>query len=524
MLFVLQRCPIGSSSGSFSGQMAGFGPCRIEWIHPPDLPQPDAHRPESPDNTRYGHSTHPATATVVNAAAPESPQIVSEILSPELPTTVDAARARITAAWSRDETEAINELLAQASLPPAERELVLAAASDLVARVRAKADDQSAVESFMREYDLSSEEGVLLMCVAEALLRIPDAETADKLIRDKLGDANWKKHVGASESLFVNASTWGLMLTGRTGRAWPKRRDRNFVGAFAAAGRTCRRTGDPPGRAPGDAHHGPPVRHGPHDRRGPGAVARRRNTPPTAIPMTCSARPRSPAPMPSATCKPIATRSSRSASSGPWPRRARCAVDLDQAVGHPSALRRSQRVRDPCRTDPARARTGAAWPRRQGIGMTIDAEEADRLELSLDLIGAVFARSIAGRLERIRPCRAGLPETRAVRDRLAGRDWRARPVAADACAWSRAPTGIPRSSARRSEGLVGYPVFTRKPNTDVSYLACARQTVRDRRRTDLPAVRHAQCAHDCSDPTFCPRSARTSTSACTAWATISTTK
>src|SRR5690606_39765174 len=60
-----------------------------------------------------------------------------------------------------------------------------------------------------------SEEGVLLMCVAEALLRIPDQETADKLIRDKLGDADWEKHLGQSESVLVNASTWGLMLTGR---------------------------------------------------------------------------------------------------------------------------------------------------------------------------------------------------------------------------------------------------------------------------------------------------------------------
>src|SRR3546814_4895888 len=66
----------------------------------------------------------------------------------------------------------------------------------------------------MRQYDLSSEEGVLLMCVAEALLRIPDGDTADRLIRDKLGDADWDSHLGQSDSLFVNASTWGLMLTG----------------------------------------------------------------------------------------------------------------------------------------------------------------------------------------------------------------------------------------------------------------------------------------------------------------------
>src|SRR5690606_17436996 len=70
------------------------------------------------------------------------------------------------------------------------------------------------IEAFMRQYDLGSEEGVLLMCVAEALLRIPDQETTDKLIRDKLGDADWKRHMGQSHSVLVNASTWGLMLTG----------------------------------------------------------------------------------------------------------------------------------------------------------------------------------------------------------------------------------------------------------------------------------------------------------------------
>jgi RHH-type proline utilization regulon transcriptional repressor/proline dehydrogenase/delta 1-pyrroline-5-carboxylate dehydrogenase len=140
--------------------------------------------------------------------------VTQPILSSELPGDPSPARARITAAWLRDETEAVNDLLAQASLPPTEREKVIDVAADLVSRVRRRAKDQSVVESFMRQYDLSSEEGVLLMCVAEALLRIPDKATADKLIRDKLGDANWKKHLGQSESVFVNASTWGLMLTG----------------------------------------------------------------------------------------------------------------------------------------------------------------------------------------------------------------------------------------------------------------------------------------------------------------------
>ena len=143
----------------------------------------------------------------------------------------------------------------------------------------------------MRQYGLSSEEGVLLMCVAEALLRIPDSGTADKLIRDKLGEADWKKHLGNSDSVFVNASTWGLMLTGQLVDLADETR-RDFAGALQAPGRPRRRTGDPPRRAPGDAHHGPPVRHGPHHQRGARALRRKRTTRRTAIRTTCSAKPR----------------------------------------------------------------------------------------------------------------------------------------------------------------------------------------------------------------------------------------
>ncbi|MBN8799983.1 MAG: proline dehydrogenase family protein, partial [Stenotrophomonas nitritireducens] len=136
------------------------------------------------------------------------------LLSPELPPAPAALRQAITDAWLKDEASHVRELLEQARLPAAEQAQVQATAADLVRRVRARAKDQGAIEAFMRQYDLGSEEGVLLMCVAEALLRIPDQETADKLIRDKLGEADWKRHMGQSDSVLVNASTWGLMLTG----------------------------------------------------------------------------------------------------------------------------------------------------------------------------------------------------------------------------------------------------------------------------------------------------------------------
>ena len=157
-------------------------------------------------------------APTLSPAAPGSAPPANVLLSPELPASPSAFRQAITDAWLKDEAAHVTELLAQARLPADEQAQVQALAADLVARVRVRAKDQGAIEAFMRQYDLGSEEGVLLMCVAEALLRIPDQETADKLIRDKLADADWAAHLGHSESVFVNASTWALMLTGKSMR------------------------------------------------------------------------------------------------------------------------------------------------------------------------------------------------------------------------------------------------------------------------------------------------------------------
>ena len=99
------------------------------------------------------------------------------ILAPELNPPASAPRAAITAGWIRDEAAHVRELLVQATLPDADRNAAQAVAADLVRRVRVRANNQGVVEAFMRQYDLGSEEGVLLMCVAEALLRIPDQAT-----------------------------------------------------------------------------------------------------------------------------------------------------------------------------------------------------------------------------------------------------------------------------------------------------------------------------------------------------------
>src|SRR5437764_11052474 len=124
-------------------------------------------------------------------------------------------RAAIRDAHRLDEMEADARILAAADMPPEARERIAVTARRLVDTVRRERLGKGGLDAFLHEYALSSPEGVALMCLAEALLRIPDAETVDKLIRDKIAAADWHSHLGHSGSLFVNASTWALMLTGR---------------------------------------------------------------------------------------------------------------------------------------------------------------------------------------------------------------------------------------------------------------------------------------------------------------------
>jgi len=127
----------------------------------------------------------------------------------------NVTRQPVQLAYLADETTCVANLLAQFSLSQEETRDIQRRAYHLVENVRAKSDSMSGISAFLQEYDLSSKEGVVLLCLAEALLRIPDSATADMLIRDKLLTANWEQHLGSSDSWFVNASTWGLMLTGR---------------------------------------------------------------------------------------------------------------------------------------------------------------------------------------------------------------------------------------------------------------------------------------------------------------------
>ncbi|WP_034301213.1 trifunctional transcriptional regulator/proline dehydrogenase/L-glutamate gamma-semialdehyde dehydrogenase [Herbaspirillum sp. RV1423] len=124
-------------------------------------------------------------------------------------------RAAITAVYRRDERTAVQWLLAQVQSNATWTEATQKLARKLVQAVRTKRTRSSGVDALMHEFSLSSEEGVALMCLAEALLRIPDHQTADRLIADKISKGDWRKHLGESPSLFVNAATWGLLITGK---------------------------------------------------------------------------------------------------------------------------------------------------------------------------------------------------------------------------------------------------------------------------------------------------------------------
>ena len=125
------------------------------------------------------------------------------------------SRARIAAAYRADEATTVGALIDAARLAPAELAQAQELATTLAEAVRAERSKAGGVDALMLEFSLDSREGIALMCLAEALLRIPDAATRDRLIRDKISKGDWSTHVGTSPSLFVNAAAWGLLVTGR---------------------------------------------------------------------------------------------------------------------------------------------------------------------------------------------------------------------------------------------------------------------------------------------------------------------
>src|SRR4030081_481844 len=140
--------------------------------------------------------------------------MVANLNVPSPPQSLESLRRAIRDQGEWPEDRAVTRLLHALELTGGARHRAVALGVALVEGARARRDERPFLDAFLQEFGLSNQEGIALMCIAEALLRIPDDVTADRLISEKLSSGDWSSHAGRSESLFVNASTWGLMLTG----------------------------------------------------------------------------------------------------------------------------------------------------------------------------------------------------------------------------------------------------------------------------------------------------------------------
>ncbi|HUK11554.1 MAG TPA: bifunctional proline dehydrogenase/L-glutamate gamma-semialdehyde dehydrogenase PutA [Stellaceae bacterium] len=386
------------------------------------------------------------------------------------PSVPPPLRAAIERCYREDESEAVARTLAAAELPPDLLDRIAERARGLVVEVRRQRLGKGGLDAFLHEYALSSREGIVLMCLAEALLRIPDAETVDRLIRDKLGQADWAQHLGQSESLFVNASTWGLMLTGRLMKADESEHD--FAGVVR---RLVARSGEPVVRQAVTAAMRILGRQFVMGRTIAEALERAR--PAERVGYRHSYDMLGEAARTAADARRYFESYEEAISALGAAVEGRGVVDAPGISVKLSALHpryeEGQRQRAMTELLPS-VLSLARHAKAQGIGFTIDAEESERLDLSLDLVEAlVIDPSLAGweglglaiqaYQKRVLPLIDWLAD-------LAGRARRRLMVRlVKGAYWD---SEIKRSQER---GLEGYPVFTRKVATDASYLAAAKR-------------------------------------------------
>ena len=387
------------------------------------------------------------------------------------PLTASPLRAAITAATRQPEPALLPGLLGQASMSEAQAQQTQALALRLSRSVRERALDSGRaglVQGLLQEFALSSNEGVALMCLAEALLRIPDAATRDALIRDKIGRGNWQQHLGQSPSLFVNAATWGLLLTGRLVAT------HSDSGLSAALRRIVSRGGEPmvrkgvdmamrmmgeqfvTGQHIEEALHNAAAREAQgfrysYDMLGEAALAAhdaQRYL--QAYEQAIHAIGRAAA--------------GRGIYEGPG-------ISIKLSALHPR-YSRAQLGRVMTELLPRLAGL-ARLARQYDIGLNIDAEESDRLELSLELLEALCADPALAGWNGIgfviQAYSKRCPAVVALLIDLARRSQRRLMVRlVKGAYWD--------SEIKRAQldGQCGYPVYTRKAYTDVAYIACAR--------------------------------------------------
>lgn len=381
------------------------------------------------------------------------------------------AYAGVLAHYRSDEAKQVARAIDIAELNADASDQIEQAAAALVETVRQQASHGSGIDAFMHEYELSSQEGVVLMCLAEALLRIPDDDTIDKLIEDKIGGSNWESHLGESKSWFVNASTWGLMVTGRMLRS-EDAPQRNFRTVMQ---RMVRRSGEPFIRQAVRQAMRIMGRQFVMGRNIQEAIRNARSLEKRGYTYSYD----------------MLGEAARTDSDA-----RRYLADYERAI---EACGQVSRERGPEKSPGVSVKLSALHaryelshrdrvlaellPRLQkltrmaagyNINLTIDAEEAARLDLSLELFERVSADSELGDWHGL-----GLAVQAYQKRAIDVIDWLAdlaerhgRRIMIRLVKGAYWDTEIKRA---QEAGLDGYPVFTRKTNTDVSYLACARR-------------------------------------------------
>lgn len=421
----------------------------------------------------------PAEQSGLAAASGEEPletlteqgiQVFLEFAESILPQSV--LRAAITSAYRRPETEAVPMLLEQARLPKDKAEATQKLALSIAEKLRNQkgaSGRQGLVQGLLQEFSLSSQEGVALMCLAEALLRIPDKATRDALIRDKISGGNWSQHLGQSASLFVNAASWGLLITGKLVATHNEAGlNSSLKGLIGKGGEPLIRKGvDMAMRLMGEqfvtgetiaealANAGNMENRGfrySYDMLGEAAL-------------TEEDAKRYLASYEQAIHAIGKASHGRGIYEGPGisiklsalhPRYSRAQYDRVMEELYPTLLGLTQLAR------------------QYDIGINIDAEEADRLEISLDLLEKLcFDPSLAdwnGIGFVIQAYQKRCPYVIDYVIDLAKRSRHRLMIRlVKGAYWD---SEIKRA---QQDGLEGYPVYTRKPYTDVSYLACARK-------------------------------------------------
>jgi len=385
-------------------------------------------------------------------------------------TATNKLRQTIRDYYRIDENTILNQLITLAEINVDAKLRAWEYARKLVVNIRKEQIGKGGVDALLNEFSLSSEEGVVLMCLAEALLRVPDDETADDLIRDKLASGDWSSHIGNSESLFVNASSWGLVMTGKL----VNYSDEKKYAQFGVLKRMVGRVGEPMIRKA--------VRYamkimGTQFVMGHNiAQALQRSKIQQAKGYTYSydmlgegARTMRDADRYFASYLQ-AIEAIGNASKGKGPQQSP-GISIKLSAIHPRyEFSNQQRVFDELIP---RLKQLALAAKAYNIGFTIDAEEADRLDISLDIIEAVFADNaltgwdgfgIAVQAYQKRALYV-IEWVRELTQKV-GRRMMVRLV--KGAYWD---SEIKNSQV---EGYAEFPVFSRKPSTDVSYQACAK--------------------------------------------------